>query len=149
MFQDAKPQEFLANYNSLKFDKQSAMVRDAKETTDEIRTLCDDLMVLNKGDFRALLKWRSAVRPLLVQDADSDEEGSSSGSDVDSEDEKLSKGAFRCCLKVNLLRGANQVCFVKMMSLWATKKRRRDIAMEKLPEYAVASKTILASLKLT
>lgn len=31
-------------------------------TTPDIKTNCDDLKVLGKGDFKALLKWRLALR---------------------------------------------------------------------------------------
>ena len=31
-------------------------------TTGDIRANCDDLKVLGKGDFKALLKWRLAIR---------------------------------------------------------------------------------------
>jgi AdoMet-dependent rRNA methyltransferase SPB1 len=31
-------------------------------TTGDIKANCDDLKVLGKGDFKALLKWRLAIR---------------------------------------------------------------------------------------
>lgn len=31
-------------------------------TTDEIKANCEDLKVLGKGDFKALMKWRTALR---------------------------------------------------------------------------------------
>lgn len=31
-------------------------------TTHDIKANCDDLKVLGKGDFKALLKWRLALR---------------------------------------------------------------------------------------
>ena len=31
-------------------------------TTPEVKSCCDDLKVLGKGDFKALLKWRIALR---------------------------------------------------------------------------------------
>ena len=31
-------------------------------TTDEIKANCEDLKVLGKGDFKALIKWRIALR---------------------------------------------------------------------------------------
>jgi len=31
-------------------------------TTDDVKANCDDLKVLGKGDFKALIKWRLALR---------------------------------------------------------------------------------------
>jgi len=31
-------------------------------TTDDVKANCDDLKVLGKGDFKALIKWRIALR---------------------------------------------------------------------------------------
>jgi len=31
-------------------------------TTDNVKANCDDLKVLGKGDFKALIKWRIALR---------------------------------------------------------------------------------------
>jgi len=31
-------------------------------TTSDVKANCDDLKVLGKGDFKALLKWRLALR---------------------------------------------------------------------------------------
>lgn len=43
----------------------AAMARGHKSTTDEIRSLCADLLVLGRSELRQLLKWRGDVRKKL------------------------------------------------------------------------------------
>ncbi|KAF8477410.1 Spb1 C-terminal domain-containing protein [Kalaharituber pfeilii] len=43
-------------------DIAMAAIDKLPETTDEVRTCCNDLKVLGKRDFRLLLKWRMSVR---------------------------------------------------------------------------------------
>jgi len=71
---------------------------DYAETTDEIKELCKDLLVLSKGDFGNLLRWRTKIKEirnsLKKKDAEesSEEENESDGILTDGErDEKLSK----------------------------------------------------------
>jgi len=61
------PIQMLGSLNRLSFGREGgdlAIVAISKmpETTKEIRHCCDDLRVLGKKEFRALLKWRLSVR---------------------------------------------------------------------------------------
>jgi len=61
------PIQMLGSLNRLSFGREGgdlAIVAVSKmpETTKEIRHCCDDLRVLGKKEFRALLKWRLSVR---------------------------------------------------------------------------------------
>ena len=44
--------------NQLSFDEASQRFLENPLTTEEVKTCCGDLRVLNKGDFKMLLKWR-------------------------------------------------------------------------------------------
>lgn len=49
--------------NQITFSTPEELVwRNNELTTFEIKANCDDLKVLGKGDFKALLKWRTALR---------------------------------------------------------------------------------------
>jgi AdoMet-dependent rRNA methyltransferase SPB1 len=39
-------------------------------TTPDVRANCEDLKVLGKGDFKALLKWRLALREEVSRETD-------------------------------------------------------------------------------
>lgn len=52
----SKPQEYLADIHTLEFNDQSKIFLDHPETNNEIVKLCEDLQVLNKRDFKNLLK---------------------------------------------------------------------------------------------
>ena len=62
------PISILGSYNKLSFqqtpggDLAMATLDRLEETTDEIRTCCEDLKVLGKKEFRNLLRWRLKVR---------------------------------------------------------------------------------------
>ncbi|OJJ50951.1 hypothetical protein ASPZODRAFT_148337 [Penicilliopsis zonata CBS 506.65] len=62
------PIAILGTYHKLSFDQSPggdlalATLGRLEETTDEIRTCCEDLRVLGKKEFRSLLKWRIKVR---------------------------------------------------------------------------------------
>lgn len=57
------PVEFLGTYTSLAFSGPEGQRLLAHPATDaEVRALCEDLKVLGKREFKALLKWRIAVR---------------------------------------------------------------------------------------
>eukprot|EP00656_Telonema_subtile_P051985 TRINITY_DN7120_c0_g2_i1.p1 TRINITY_DN7120_c0_g2~~TRINITY_DN7120_c0_g2_i1.p1 ORF type:complete len:183 (-),score=40.30 TRINITY_DN7120_c0_g2_i1:4-552(-) len=66
----AEPVQILASWNKidLKTSASGAVlkaVNSCPATTDEIRTLCDDLKVLSKSDFKLLLRWRQKLEDLL------------------------------------------------------------------------------------
>ncbi|KAI0756685.1 Spb1 C-terminal domain-containing protein [Daedaleopsis nitida] len=54
---------FLGTYNRITFktDEEKEWVK-LDVTTSDVTANCDDLKVLGKGDFKALLKWRTALR---------------------------------------------------------------------------------------
>jgi AdoMet-dependent rRNA methyltransferase SPB1 len=57
------PVTFLGTFNRIEFrsdEEKEWLAREA--TTSEIRANCEDLKVLGKGDFKALLRWRTALR---------------------------------------------------------------------------------------
>ncbi|PKA52535.1 AdoMet-dependent rRNA methyltransferase SPB1 [Apostasia shenzhenica] len=60
------PLEFLGSVNALSFDDSASLNMKAHEiTTDEIKSLCGDLYVLDKNSFKHLLKWRMQMRKAL------------------------------------------------------------------------------------
>eukprot|EP01083_Nonionella_stella_P199810 732389_1 len=69
-----KPQEFLAEFTLLDFDKAAS---EHFPASDEIKRLFADLQVLGKADFKALLKWRLKLlksrRPAPETPADEEE----------------------------------------------------------------------------
>ncbi|KAK2737558.1 AdoMet-dependent rRNA methyltransferase spb1 [Myotisia sp. PD_48] len=62
------PIAILGSYNKLSFeqtpggDLAMATLERLPETSDEVKTCCEDLKVLGKKDFRVLLRWRIRVR---------------------------------------------------------------------------------------
>lgn len=62
------PIAILGGYNKLSFqqpiggDLAMSTLERLEETTDEIRTCCEDLKILGKKEFRNLLRWRLRVR---------------------------------------------------------------------------------------
>ncbi|KAB1207299.1 AdoMet-dependent rRNA methyltransferase spb1 [Morella rubra] len=60
------PLEILGSVTSIAFDDPASLpIKDHALTTEEVRTLCDDLRVLGKQDFKHLLKWRLHIRKAL------------------------------------------------------------------------------------
>ena len=56
----------LGSYHSFTFDSDAAKaLLNNTSTTAEVRSLCQDLKVLGKGDFKALLRWRKRMRDWL------------------------------------------------------------------------------------
>ncbi|GFR43871.1 hypothetical protein Agub_g5000 [Astrephomene gubernaculifera] len=52
----------------------AAKIRSHEATTAEIRTLCKDLQVLGRSDFKQLLRWRLTVRKALKADLSTEED---------------------------------------------------------------------------
>ncbi|KAL2609813.1 hypothetical protein R1flu_028386 [Riccia fluitans] len=82
-----KPLELLGTITSISFsNEESRAVSEHPLTTQEIKTLCEDLRVINKQDFKLLLKWRLKVRDALkVLDMDEGDEEEKSKSDGEEE----------------------------------------------------------------
>ena len=58
----------LGSYSAFTFTSDDAKtLLTSASTTGEIRALCDDLRVLGKGDFKALLRWRKKMRDWLKE----------------------------------------------------------------------------------
>nr|DAD45935.1 TPA_asm: hypothetical protein HUJ06_004165 [Nelumbo nucifera] len=60
------PLDILGSVTSISFDNPACLfIKDHSLTTEEIKTLCEDLRVLGKQDFKHLLKWRMHIRKAL------------------------------------------------------------------------------------
>ncbi|XP_061359607.1 uncharacterized protein LOC133303671 isoform X2 [Gastrolobium bilobum] len=60
------PLEILGSVTSITFtDPADLPIKDHDLTTEEVKSLCDDLRVLGKQDFKHLLKWRVHIRKAL------------------------------------------------------------------------------------
>ncbi|KAG5575861.1 hypothetical protein H5410_055995 [Solanum commersonii] len=60
------PVQVLGSVNSMSFDDPACLaIRDHTLTTEEVTSLCDDLRVLAKQEFKYLLKWRMQIRKAL------------------------------------------------------------------------------------
>ncbi|KAK7404431.1 hypothetical protein VNO78_05322 [Psophocarpus tetragonolobus] len=60
------PLEILGSVTSITFTEAADLpIRDHDLTTEEVKSLCDDLRVLGKQDFKHLLKWRIHIRKAL------------------------------------------------------------------------------------
>ncbi|CAL5348195.1 unnamed protein product [Camellia sinensis] len=60
------PLEILGSVTSIDFKDPACLpIKDHTLTTEEVETLCDDLRVLGKQDFKHLLKWRISIRKAL------------------------------------------------------------------------------------
>ncbi|ESW03816.1 hypothetical protein PHAVU_011G044300 [Phaseolus vulgaris] len=60
------PLEILGSVTSITFtDAADLPIKDHEQTTEEVKSLCDDLRVLGKQDFKHLLKWRIHIRKAL------------------------------------------------------------------------------------
>ncbi|KAL6506789.1 hypothetical protein OROHE_022226 [Orobanche hederae] len=61
------PLEILGSVTSITFtDSADLPIKDHDLTTEEVQSLCDDLRVLGKQDFKHLLKWRIHMRRALA-----------------------------------------------------------------------------------
>jgi hypothetical protein len=69
----ADPGQFMADHDSVEFDPKAAgeagglakIFLEHSSTTEEVKSCLKDLRVLNKGDFKLLLKWRLALREFV------------------------------------------------------------------------------------
>lgn len=60
------PVQVLGSFTSMSFDDPACLaIRDHTLTTEEVKSLCDDLRILAKQDFKYLLKWRMQIRKAL------------------------------------------------------------------------------------
>ncbi|KAL2328962.1 hypothetical protein Fmac_022389 [Flemingia macrophylla] len=60
------PLEILGSVTSITFtDPADLPIKDHELTTEEVKSLCEDLRVLGKQDFKHLLKWRIHIRKAL------------------------------------------------------------------------------------
>jgi AdoMet-dependent rRNA methyltransferase SPB1 len=58
----SEPVQVLSQVHALTFeDEASKQLLDNKATTEEIKACCEDLRLLGRNDFKALLKWRMAL----------------------------------------------------------------------------------------
>lgn len=89
-----RPVALLATHNRLDFeaDEESRMYIDHPKTDQEVRILCDDLLVLGRMDFRRLLKWRvqmrrykNSVETGLPEDKDEEDVSDEEGMEIDQE----------------------------------------------------------------
>ncbi|XP_004250420.2 uncharacterized protein [Solanum lycopersicum] len=60
------PVQVLGSFTSMSFEDPACLaIRDHTLTTEEVKSLCDDLRVLAKQEFKYLLKWRMQIRKAL------------------------------------------------------------------------------------
>ncbi|KAH0777793.1 hypothetical protein KY290_009204 [Solanum tuberosum] len=60
------PVQILGSFTSMSFDDPACLaIRDHTLTTEEVKSLCDDLRVLAKQEFKYLLKWHMQIRKAL------------------------------------------------------------------------------------
>lgn len=85
------PIALLTEYNQFVFDDETKAYETHKDTSQEIRMCCEDLKVLNKSDFRDLLRWRLKVRNLLKIAKEEPKEEEKSDISVVDETELLNK----------------------------------------------------------
>ncbi|XP_062073902.1 adoMet-dependent rRNA methyltransferase spb1-like [Humulus lupulus] len=67
------PLDILGSVTSICFDDPTSLpIKDHALTTEEVQTLCDDLGVLGKQDFKYLLKWQIHIRKTLIHSQKAD-----------------------------------------------------------------------------
>ncbi|XP_072994044.1 adoMet-dependent rRNA methyltransferase spb1 [Typha latifolia] len=60
------PLDFLGSVNAISFEDPACLaIKNHEFTTDEVKSLCEDLYVLDKNSFKHLLKWRLRIRKAL------------------------------------------------------------------------------------
>jgi AdoMet-dependent rRNA methyltransferase SPB1 len=79
------PLEILGTVTSISFDNPASLtIKENALTSEEVKTLCDDLRVLGKQDFKHLLKWRMNLRKDM---APTEKAASAAASDTEKEGE--------------------------------------------------------------
>ncbi|KAI8333620.1 Spb1 C-terminal domain-containing protein [Chlamydoabsidia padenii] len=79
----------LNNQLTFKTDESMPLLKNPA-TTEDIKINCDDLKVLGKGDFKALLKWRTALRAQYQMDKKAEAEDNEEEEEEElDDDEKL------------------------------------------------------------
>ncbi|KAJ4825691.1 hypothetical protein Tsubulata_041417 [Turnera subulata] len=82
------PLEVLGTVTSIAFDDEASLsIRDHALTTEEVKSLCDDLRVLGKQDFKHLLKWRMQIRKALSPSQKTTAATAKDGTEKNEEDE--------------------------------------------------------------
>jgi len=80
------PVTMLGLYNKFVFDDKSKKYEERPETNAEIKACIADLKVLNKKDFRGILKWRQRLIAYFKAQAEKEAEGSDEEGEEDGED---------------------------------------------------------------
>ncbi|CAE6137554.1 unnamed protein product [Arabidopsis arenosa] len=89
------PLEILGTVTCISFDDQASLpLKEHDLTTEEVKTLCDDLPVLGKNDFKHILKWRMQIRKALSPEKKEETKkeldvGKEDEEDEENEDDKL------------------------------------------------------------
>jgi len=113
----------LGQYNAFEFDEKSAWLKEHPSTTREILTLCDDLKVLSKYDFRQLLKWRMKISTEMKKE----EKKNKTQVELD-EEAKLEKQEKKELTEEEKL---TEELHERLLRLKADKKRKKRKVLEK------------------
>ncbi|CAA7049457.1 unnamed protein product [Microthlaspi erraticum] len=63
------PLDILGTVTCISFDDQASLpLKEHELTTEEVKVLCDDLLVLHKNDFKHILKWRMQIRKAKMEE---------------------------------------------------------------------------------
>eukprot|EP01111_Echinosteliopsis_oligospora_P013688 TRINITY_DN4974_c0_g1_i1.p1 TRINITY_DN4974_c0_g1~~TRINITY_DN4974_c0_g1_i1.p1 ORF type:complete len:958 (+),score=367.05 TRINITY_DN4974_c0_g1_i1:185-3058(+) len=82
----SEPIQVLADNYTIEFDDESAFLKDLPETTLLVKKAFEDLKVLNRNEFKNLLKWRMAAIAAMKrrdQQMNKEEEADDEGDDAD------------------------------------------------------------------
>lgn len=91
------PLDILGSVTSISFDgPECSPIKEHTLTTEEVKSLCDDLRVLGKQDFKYLLKWRMNIRKALspskaavAATTKADSEAKTAEDEAEDDDEKV------------------------------------------------------------
>ncbi|KAL3678738.1 hypothetical protein R1sor_021694 [Riccia sorocarpa] len=132
-----KPLELLGTVTSMSFsNEESKAISEHSLTTQEIKNLCDDLRVINKQDFKLLLKWRLKVRDAFkVLDKDDEEDDEEDEEKCKSDEEE--KGASKATDEEKLLTEMEEL----KEHMEAKKKKAKKIAAKRKAKMKARSAT--------